>query len=82
MNLDGNMNPKIPPGSSNSKTHLRVRHDKIKLNRMLERSKFSLYPGPTSGPVIRASRDPVDDVLRLAVFITLEIPVRTQEIQG
>ena len=80
MNLDGNINPKIPPGSSNSKTHLRVRrHDE---NGLVERSKFSLYSGPTSGPVVRPPRDPVDDVLRLAVFISLEIPVRTQEIQG
>ena len=70
MNLDGNMKPKMPPGSSNSKTHLKVKNAKTEVKGWGE---ISLYPGPTAGPVIRASRHPVDDVLRLAVFITLEI---------
>ena len=72
------MNPKIPPGSSNSKTHLQVRQKtwSNKTERNGSKSKFSLYSGPTSGPVIWPPSDPVDDVV--AVLITLKISLSSQ----
>ena len=78
MNLGGNMKPKIPPGSSNSKTHLKKRQKTWlnKTDRNGSKSKFSLYSGPTSGPVIRPPRDPVDDIV--AVLITLKISLSSQ----
>ena len=81
MNLDGNMNPKIPPGSSNNKTHLKIRE---KLYNKTKRFgfKFSLYTGPTPCPVIRPPRHPVDDVLRLPVFITLQITISSEKQQN
>ena len=81
MNLDGNMNPKIPPGSSNNKTHLKIIE---KLYNKTERfgCKFSLYTGPTPCPVIRPPRHPVDDVLGLPVFITLQITISSEKQQN